>query len=58
MDPLTLPAPEELERRIGACEYELKCLKRLLRMARSLKRAEEARKSRPPLTPQEVAHAT
>jgi hypothetical protein len=58
METLSLPAPDELQRRIEDCEWELKCLKRLLRMSRNLRNAEEARKSRPPLSPAEVQHAT
>jgi hypothetical protein len=58
MDQLILPTPLELQRRIEACEWELKNLKRLLRMSRSLERAEKARKARPPLSPEEVQHAS
>lgn len=46
--PITIPAPDELRRRIEACEIELKSLRRLLRMSRAATRAAEARKSREP----------
>ena len=52
-----LPPVEELDRRIEECDRELKHLKRLRRMSINMRRAEEARKSRPPLSPAEVQHA-
>jgi hypothetical protein len=59
MDTIQLPPPEELARRIDDCETELKSLKRLLRMSRSLRRADEARARRTtqPAAPKEPGHA-
>ena len=44
---ITVPPPEEIERRIIACKAELKALARLKRMSRAAKIAADARQSRP-----------
>ena len=40
---ITVPPPEEIERRIVACKAELKALSRLKRLSRAAKSAAEAR---------------
>jgi hypothetical protein len=45
---ITVPPPDEIERRITACKAELKALARLKRMSRAAKSAADARESRPP----------
>jgi hypothetical protein len=52
MDAILLPPPDELRRRIAACEAELKSLRRLLRASQDAHDAEAARRRRaPPATP-------
>jgi hypothetical protein len=46
MNGLTIPTPDELQRRITACEEELKALRRMLRLADAAQQAEEARRRR------------
>jgi hypothetical protein len=46
---ITVPPPDEIERRITACKAELKALARLKRMSRAAKSAADARASRPTL---------
>ena len=41
-----LPAPEELSRRIEACQEELAALRKLLRVCLTAHRAEKARQQR------------
>jgi hypothetical protein len=43
---LTVPPPEEIEKRIVACRAELKALSRLLRMSRAAQIVREAREIR------------
>jgi hypothetical protein len=43
---ITVPPPEEIERRIVACKAELKALARLKRLSRAAKTAAEAAESR------------
>lgn len=43
---ITVPPPEEIERRIIACKAELKALARIKRLSRAAKAAAEAAKSR------------
>jgi hypothetical protein len=45
-DPITIPPPEVLVGRIRLCREELAQLKRLLRLATSARRADEARAAR------------
>jgi hypothetical protein len=44
--PITVPPPEEIERRIVACKAELKSLARLKRLSRAAKTVAEAAESR------------
>jgi hypothetical protein len=46
METVTLPPPDQIRRRIGDCEQELRCLRRLLRMSRAIHDADEARQRR------------
>jgi hypothetical protein len=46
MDTIILPPPDELRRRIDACELELKALRRLLRISQDAHDAEDARRAR------------
>jgi hypothetical protein len=46
MNSLTIPPPDELQRRIAACEAELKALRRMLRLADAAEQAEQARQRR------------
>jgi hypothetical protein len=48
--PLThqLPAPEEISRRIEACQEELAALRKLLRVSITAHKADQARKRRRP----------
>jgi hypothetical protein len=46
MDTITIPPPETLQQRISDCETELRSLRRLLRMAKSMQSADEARRRR------------
>jgi hypothetical protein len=41
---ITIPPPDELRRRIRACQTELQELRRLLRMAMTAERAAQARR--------------
>ena len=43
---ITVPPPEEIERRIVACKAELKALARIKRLSRAAKTAAEAAESR------------
>jgi hypothetical protein len=43
---ITVPPPEEIERRIVACKAELKALARIKRLSRAAKVAAEAAESR------------
>jgi hypothetical protein len=43
---ITVPPPEEIERRIVACKAELKALTRIKRLSRAAKTAAEAAESR------------
>lgn len=43
-----LPAPEEIARRIEACQEELAALRKLLRVSITAQKAEKARKRRRP----------
>jgi hypothetical protein len=43
---LTVPPPDQLRQRIASCERELKALRRLLRIAKNVSVAEEARQAR------------
>jgi hypothetical protein len=45
-EPLVVPPPDELMRRIAACRDELKALQRLLRMSRAADLAQTARQAR------------
>jgi len=58
MNTVVLPHPDEIIRRIDACEQELRSLKKLLRASRDFYDAEEARSRREPPLPQleGVAH--
>jgi hypothetical protein len=59
-DPIVLPTPEEIHRRIVACRSELKELRWLQKLSLSVRRAAEARKVRQPpqesCTPGEAYH--
>jgi hypothetical protein len=46
MRTLTVPTPDELQRRIESCEAELKALRRLQRLADAAQQAENARRQR------------
>ena len=46
MDLLTLPTPEQIQRRIQLCRLEMAELKRMLRAIQAAKKAEEARRAR------------
>jgi hypothetical protein len=57
MENITLPPPEQLQQRIADCETELKSLRRLLRVTKAMRDAEEARKRRCQSPPaREAAH--
>jgi hypothetical protein len=43
-----LPAPDDIHRRIEACQAELAALRKLLRVSVTAHRAEEARRQRQP----------
>jgi hypothetical protein len=43
MEMIVLPPPEQIDKRIAACELELKALRRLRRMAHAARVAEQAR---------------
>jgi hypothetical protein len=53
---ITIPQPDELQRRIELCEAELKALRKLQRLADMAQKAEEARYRREALKRQEVRH--
>jgi hypothetical protein len=55
-EPVTIPAPSEIAKRIDACRAELAALKRLHRLACAAKQAREAAE-RPPLQREEAVHA-
>jgi hypothetical protein len=46
METLTVPPPDQLLQRIAACETELKALRKLLRIAKNVSVADEARQAR------------
>jgi hypothetical protein len=46
MRTLTVPNPDELQRRIESCEAELKALRKLQRLADAAQQAEDARQRR------------
>jgi hypothetical protein len=52
MESLSVPHPDEIQRRIEACEAELKALRKLQRLADAALTAEEARARREPPLPQ------
>jgi hypothetical protein len=46
MSTYVIPSPDDLQRRIDACEAELKALRKLQRLADAAQQAEEARRRR------------
>jgi hypothetical protein len=58
METLTVPHPDDLQRRIEACEAELKALRKMQRLADAALAAEEARRRRDPTSAasEEVEH--
>jgi hypothetical protein len=46
MEQITVPPPDEIRRRITACEDELKALRRLLRISHYAETADKARQRR------------
>jgi hypothetical protein len=48
MESITVPPPEELQRRIESCEAELRELRRVFRLSKAMQLAEDARQQRQP----------
>ena len=53
--PLTVPPPDEIARRIVACRDELKALKQLFRLSKAVEDARQAQERRGAASQQEVA---